>query len=89
MTASQTSADEALLRVVIKAAGEDALRLYKRVSCAARALGVKIEIEECKCNADPQVFVNGILLIEGLPRTEVIQQALAQRLPAREAEKSI
>jgi hypothetical protein len=66
------------LRILILADGDDVLRLYKRVGCAARALGVELEIEEKQRGADvPRVFVNGSLLLEGLQRTEAIEARLA------------
>jgi len=65
------------LKVLIVAHGDDALRLYKRVGCAARALGVELEIEEQQSGGEvPRVFVNGSLLVEGLQRTEAIQERL-------------
>ena len=36
------------LNVLIVADGHDALRLYKRVGCAARALGLELRITEKK-----------------------------------------
>lgn len=66
------------LTVLIIADGEDALRLRKRVGCVARALGIDLVIAESRSDGEPRLFVNGALLIEGLPRTEVIQEQLAQ-----------
>jgi hypothetical protein len=69
------------LKVLIVADGDDARRLVKRVGCAARALDVDVSIEEKHSGGDaPHVFVNGSLFIEGLQRTEAIQENLAQCL---------
>jgi len=71
------------LKLLISADGEDALRLYKRVGCAAHALHIDLEIDEKKSDGAPRVFVNGALLIEGMQRTEMIQERLAQWLVDR------
>jgi hypothetical protein len=74
------------LNVLIVADGDDALRLYKRVGCAARALGLELHIAEEKSGAGkPRVLINDELLVEGLPRTETIQEQLARWLAAQPA----
>jgi len=66
------------LHVVIVADGEVALRLYKRVGCAARALDVDLVIEEKRSYGEtPRVFIEGTLLFEDLQRTEFIEARLA------------
>jgi hypothetical protein len=78
------------LTVLIAADGEDALRLRKRLGCAARALGVELDIEEKQRGGDvPRVSVNGSLLVEGLQRTEAIQERLGQWLAACRKAESI
>ena len=73
------------LNVVIIADGEDALRLHKRVSCAARAHGIALTIESQRANGDePRVLIDDSVLAEGLPRTEDIEQRLAEWLAATE-----
>lgn len=65
----------------IIADGEDALRLSKRVICAARALGIELTIETQRGDgATPRVVIDGSLLTEGLPRTEDIEQRLRKAL---------
>jgi len=72
------------LTVIIAADGEDALRLHKRVGCAARALGVELDIEERKSGGDkPRVLINDELLVEGLQRTEAVQEHPARWLAVR------
>ena len=69
------------IRILIVADGEDALRLHKRVGCAARALHVALNIEEQRSDGRPaRVFVESELLAEGLARTETLQDRLAQWL---------
>ena len=48
-------AGSAPLNVVIIANGEDALRLQKRVRCAARGLGLEISVAEQRANAKAPV----------------------------------
>ena len=74
------------VRVSIIADGEDALRLHKRVGCAARALGIALTIASQRANGDePRVLIDGQLLVEGLPRTEDIEQRLGDWLAAAKA----
>jgi arsenate reductase len=57
------------IAVLIVARGEDALRLRKRLSCAARALGIELAINERRGDGGiPHVLFDGGLLFEGLPR---------------------
>jgi len=69
--------------VRIVAGGDDALRLYKRVRCAARALGIEVIIDEQRGGDSPRLFVDSRLLLEGLQRTEAIEDALARWLAER------
>lgn len=63
--------------ITIIADGEDALRLHKRVRCAARGLGLEITVTEQRANGQaPEVWLNDDLLFTGLPRTEEIEQQL-------------
>ena len=74
------------VRVAIIADGEDALRLYKRVSCAARALGIALTIESQRANGDePHILIDDSVLVEGLLRTEDIEQRLGDWLTAAKA----
>lgn len=69
------------VRVAIIADGEDELRLHKRISCAARALGIELAIETRRGDSGtPRILIDGRLLLEGLPRTEDIEQRLADWL---------
>jgi len=71
------SAWSAPLNVVILANGEDALRLHKRVRCAARGLGLEITVTEQRANGKaPEVWINDDMLFTGLPRTEEVEQQL-------------
>ena len=68
---------------MIIADGEDALRLHKRVGCAASALGIELAIESQRANGDePRVLIDDSVLVEGLPRTEDIEQRFADWLAA-------
>ncbi|MBI1285932.1 MAG: thioredoxin family protein [Thiobacillus sp.] len=71
------------LTVRIVADGEDALRLHKRVSCAARALGVELTIEsQISDSKTPRLLIDDSVLLEGLPRTEDIEQRLTAWIAA-------
>jgi len=71
---------------VIIADGEVAMRLHKRVSCAARALGIELAIETQRGDGGiPRVLIDGQLLLEGLPRTEDIEQRFGDWLAAAKA----
>lgn len=74
---------KAALEAEVIADGETAARLFKRLKCAARALGLDIVISERRAGGEvPRVVLNGALLFEGLPRTEEIEQMLIHRLKA-------
>ena len=63
------------ITVTIIADGEDALRLFRRVRCAARALHLDVIIEEHGSRGKPaQVKIANDPLFEGLQRIEDIEQ---------------
>jgi len=65
--------------------GSDAQRMHKRLGCAARALGIDIQVNwladnlaaaEMGARQGPLVVVNGAVLADGLLSVEELQQKL-------------
>jgi len=78
-----TQAATGKIPVSIVARGDDALRLHKRLRCAARAVGVELAIEERRGDGDSaRVLVDGELLLVGVPSTESIEARLVAWLAA-------
>lgn len=69
------------ITVLIAADGEGALRLRRRVGCAARALAIDLEIAATPSHSGrPRRYVDDTPLAEDLPRTEAIEELLRRRL---------
>jgi uncharacterized NAD(P)/FAD-binding protein YdhS len=72
------------IHITIVGSGEPLLRLQKRLTCAAKALHLKLDIEVRKDYEDfaiayeqtPAVFMDGLMALSGLPRTEEIESWL-------------
>lgn len=64
--------------------GEPLLRLQKRLTCAAKGLHIKLNLEIRKdyeafaiaYEQTPAVFMDGVMVFSGLPRTEEIEDWL-------------
>jgi hypothetical protein len=74
------------VRLTLVGSGESALRLEKRLSCAAAGLGLALELDMRKDAAalgipftqTPTVLLEGRVTLSGLPRTEEIEAWLRQ-----------
>ena len=65
------------LKLTLQGRGEDALRLEKRLRCAARATGIPIDLDwQAGGTLETGVFFEGKPIIEGLMRTEEIESVL-------------
>lgn len=79
--------NDSAIRLTLVGAGEPAIRLRKRLGCAARELGLRLDIAEVKqpetCGLDfaqtPAVMAGNALLFSGLMRTEEIVPLLRVR----------
>jgi len=89
MTACATPPRNApIIRLTLVGSGESALRLEKRLRCAAAGLGLALELDMRKDAAalgipftqTPAVLLEGRVALSGLPRTEEIEDWL-RRLP--------
>ena len=89
MTACATPPRNApIIRLTLVGSGESALRLEKRLRCAAAGLGLALELDMRKDAAalgipftqTPAVLLEGRVTLSGLPRTEEIEDWL-RRLP--------
>ena len=89
MTACATPPRNApIIRLTLVGSGESALRLEKRLRCAAAGLGLALELDMRKdaealgipFTQTPAVLLEGRLALSGLPRTEEIEDWL-RRLP--------
>lgn len=75
-----------LVKLTLQGAGENLLRMEKRLHCAAVAVGVRIVLTVEKQlsllgvddHSNPVVFYQNNLLMQGLMRTEEIEQRLHQ-----------
>ncbi|MEO6976187.1 MAG: thioredoxin family protein [Gallionella sp.] len=67
--------------IVLAGSGEPLLRLEKRMSCAAAGLGIRLDMEIRKDTdalgipylQTPAVLHEGVVIFNGLPRTEEIE----------------
>lgn len=84
--------DAPVLELLLVGTGEPALRLEKRVRCAAAATGIKLALERSR-DAEalgipfaqtPALLLDGRMVLTGLPRTEGIEAWLRATLAARE-----
>ena len=65
------------LKLTLQGRGEDALRIEKRLRCAARATGIPIDLDwQAGGMLETGVFLEGKPVIEGLMRTEEIEAVL-------------
>ncbi|MCD6707801.1 MAG: thioredoxin family protein [Thiobacillus sp.] len=79
--------NDSAIRLTLVGTGESAIRLRKRLGCAARELGLRLDIVEAKqpeaCGLDfaqtPAVMAGNALLFSGLMRTEEIVPLLRAR----------
>lgn len=72
---------ELLIHITGQGTQDDRVRLRKRLSCAARGLGLTAQIEEDTGN-DGQLsaFLGDDVIIEGLAQTEVIEKRIEEIL---------
>ena len=79
--------NDSAIQLTLVGTGESAIRLRKRLSCAARELALRLDISEAKqpeaCGLDfaqtPAVLVGSDVLFSGLLRTEEIVPTLRVR----------
>lgn len=79
--------NDSVIRLTLVGTGEPAIRLRKRLGCAARELGLRLDIAEVKqpetCGLDfaqiPAVIAESEVLFSGLLRTEEIVPLLRAR----------
>lgn len=79
--------NDSLIKLTLVGTGEPAIRLHKRLNCAARELGLRLDIAEVKqpeaygldFAQTPAVMVEDDLLFGGLLRTEDIVPRLRAR----------
>ena len=65
------------LKLTLLGRGEDALRMEKRLRCAARATGIPIDLDwQASGTLETGVFFEGKPVIEGLMQTEEIEAVL-------------
>ena len=65
------------LKLTLLGRGEDALRMEKRLRCAARATGIPIDLDwQAGGTLETGVFFEGKPVIAGLMRTEEIEAVL-------------
>lgn len=72
------------VRLTLVGSGEDALRLEKRLRCAAGGLGLALELDVRKdaqalgipYEKTPALLLQGQIALSGLPRTEEIEDWL-------------
>lgn len=82
--------NDSVIKLTLVGTGKPAIRLHKRLNCAARELGLRLDIAEVKqpeaCGLDfaqtPAVMVDDDLLFGGLLRTEDIVPHLRARFGA-------
>jgi len=61
--------------------GVDAIRMEKRLYCAARALGIKVQVDWISGNyASPVVYLNNQVLVDHLVDTPAIETILRDSL---------
>lgn len=69
--------DRPLLRVQLSARGEDAIRMDKRLRCAGRALGVKVEVDwDAGTYGEPVVRIGDQLVVDHLVETPELERLL-------------
>jgi len=66
-----------VIRLKMIGRGENAMRMEKRLRCAGRAVGVRVEVEwQAEHYGDPVVYFNDKLFSDHLMDTEQIEQLL-------------
>ncbi len=66
-----------VLRLKLVGRGEDAMRLEKRLRCAGRAIGARVEIDwQSQHYGEPVVYFGEEKIIDRLLSTEQIEQRL-------------
>ena len=74
--------NQPVLRVQLRGRGEDAMRMDKRLRCAGRALGVRVEVEwDAGRHGDPEVWIDDDRVVDHLVDTPRLEALLKPYLP--------
>ena len=74
---SDTEEGRPLLRVKLSGRGEDAMRMDKRLRCAGRALGLRVEVDwDAGTYGEPVVRIGDQLVVDHLVETPELERLL-------------